>query len=216
MARIISFVFLLGILLVIAALFFQVMASFFVPLFLAVLLAVMFRPLHLWLVARSRGHPRLAAGATTLAILVIVLAPMLTVLIQAGFEAGSIARGWDSDTIRRKLAELRERTGLNLPPESITAQLDRLDAQLQGLPEADPNAARERLDSLALGTASLSRELRAEIAQRSAAPDWAATDDADQLQRDAERLAATAGELGSPSVEAADNTVLLQRAKAEF
>ncbi len=216
MARIISFVFLLGILLVIAALFFQVMASFFVPLFLAVLLAVMFRPLHLWLVARSRGHPRLAAGATTLAILVIVLAPMLTVLIQAGFEAGSIARGWDSDTIRRKLAELRERTGLNLPPEIITAQLDRLDAQLQGLPEADPNAARERLGSLALGTASLSRELRAEIARRSAAPAWAATDDADQLQRDAERLAATAGELDRPSVEAADNTVLLQRAKAEF
>ena len=88
MARIISFVFLLGILLVIAALFFQVMAGFFVPLFLAVLLAVMFRPLHLWLVARSHGHPRLAAGATTLAILVIVLAPMLTVLIQAGLEAG--------------------------------------------------------------------------------------------------------------------------------
>ena len=127
MARIISFVVLLAILLVIAALFFQVMAGFFVPLFLAVLLAVMFRPLHLWLVARSRGHPRLAAGATTLAILLIVLAPMLTVLVQAGLEAGSIARGWDSETIRRKLNDLRERTGLDLPPDSIGAKADWID-----------------------------------------------------------------------------------------
>ncbi|HEX7446028.1 MAG TPA: AI-2E family transporter [Pirellulales bacterium] len=212
MARIISFVFLLGILLVIAALFFQVMAGFFVPLFLAVLLAVMFRPLHLWLVARSRGHPRLAAGATTLAILVIVLAPMLTVLIQAGFEAGSIARGWDSDTIRRKLAELRERTGLQLPPANITARLDRIDAALQGLHDADPNRARERFEVLVASAESLSGDLRAETAGRGVAPAWAAIDDAAQLQRDADRLAATAGELARQ----ADDSALAQRAGAEL
>lgn len=216
MARIISFVVLLGILLVIAALFFQVMAGFFVPLFLAVLLAVMFRPLHLWLVARSRGHPRLAAGATTLAILLIVLAPMLTVLVQAGLEAGSIARGWDSETIRRKLDDLRERTGLDLPPDSIGAKVDWIDATLRGPSDVDSAGARDRAGQLADVASGLARDLRAEIDRRNGAPPWSATDDADKLRRGAERLATTASELARQSTDAPPGGALLKRANAEF
>lgn len=216
MARIISFVVLVGILLVIAALFFQVMAGFFLPLFLAVLLAVIFRPLHLWLVGRSRGHPRVAAGVTTLAILVIVLAPMLTVLIQAGLEAGSIARGWDAEMVRRKLSELRERTGLLPPPESVEAQLDQIDQALQGLPDADPQSARERLAILAASTQTLAQGVRGEIDRRRAAPEWAATADAKQLRGDLDRLAATAGELARLPPENPQSGTLVQRARAEY
>lgn len=216
MARIISFVVLVGILLVIAALFFQVMAGFFLPLFLAVLLAVIFRPLHLWLAARSRGHPRLAAGATTLAILVIVLAPMLTVLIQAGLEAGSIARGWDAEMVRRKLSELRERTGLLLPPDNVDAQLDDIDSALHGLPDADPESSRRQIDSLAESSHALVQNLRADIDRRHTAPEWAATTDAKQLGDDLDRLATTAGELARLPAKDPQSGAMIQRMRSAY
>jgi len=65
MSRVVSFVVLVAILLVIAGLFFHVMSSFFLPLFLAVLLVVMFRPVHVWIAGRCRGRERLAAGHMT-------------------------------------------------------------------------------------------------------------------------------------------------------
>ena len=90
MARIVSFVVLVAILLVIAALVFQVMAKFLLPMFLAVLLAVMFGPLHRWFMAKCKGHDRVAAGLTTASILVILGIPLLAILIQAFFEGQAI------------------------------------------------------------------------------------------------------------------------------
>ena len=74
----------LGILAVIAFLFFQVMAVFALPLFLAVLLVVMFRPMYLWIVARCGNRERLAPALTTMAILLIFLIPMLLIFFEAG------------------------------------------------------------------------------------------------------------------------------------
>ena len=51
MARIVSFLVLVAILVVIAAVFIRVMAGFFVPLFLAALLGVIIQPLYRWLLA---------------------------------------------------------------------------------------------------------------------------------------------------------------------
>jgi predicted PurR-regulated permease PerM len=92
MARIVSLVALVVILLVIAGLFFQVMANFLLPLFLAVLLVVMFGPLNRWFRGHCRGHDRVAAGLTTLSILLMVLAPLLLLLAEAGREAESVYR----------------------------------------------------------------------------------------------------------------------------
>lgn len=90
MARIVSFVVLVAILLVIAALFFQVMAKFLLPMFLAVLLAVMFGPLHRWYMAKCKGHDRVAAGLTTASIILILSIPLLAILIPAFFEGQAI------------------------------------------------------------------------------------------------------------------------------
>ena len=49
------------------------MAGFALPLFLALLLVVMFRPLYVWFVVKCKGRERLAAGLTTIAILLIFL-----------------------------------------------------------------------------------------------------------------------------------------------
>jgi predicted PurR-regulated permease PerM len=90
MARIVSLVVLVAILLVIAGLFFQVMANFLLPLFLALLLVVMFGPMYDWFRTRCRGHARIAAVLTTLAILLIVLVPLFALLIEAGYEARTV------------------------------------------------------------------------------------------------------------------------------
>ncbi|MBN2474024.1 MAG: AI-2E family transporter [Pirellulales bacterium] len=95
MSRIVSFVVLVAILLVMAALFFQVMASFLLPMFLAVLLVIMFGPLHRWVVAKCKGRIRLAAGLTTAAILLILLIPVLLILVPATVQGFGIYNGQD-------------------------------------------------------------------------------------------------------------------------
>lgn len=74
--RLISFIVLLAIVLLVGAVFFQVMAQFIVPLFLACVLLVMFQPRYQWLLRRMPGHPRIAALITTALILLAVLLPL--------------------------------------------------------------------------------------------------------------------------------------------
>ena len=56
MARIVSLVVLVVILLLLGGLFLRVMAGFLLPLFLALLLAIMFGPLNRWFRRRLGGH----------------------------------------------------------------------------------------------------------------------------------------------------------------
>jgi predicted PurR-regulated permease PerM len=75
--RVISFIVLLAVLLFVGAIFFQVMAQFFVPLFIACVLLVVFKPLHSRILRRMPRHPRLAALTTTISILLAVLLPLV-------------------------------------------------------------------------------------------------------------------------------------------
>jgi predicted PurR-regulated permease PerM len=75
--RLISFIVLLAIVLLVGAVFFQVMAQFMVPLFLACVLLVVFQPLHRWLLRYLPKYPRVAALATTAAILLVALLPLV-------------------------------------------------------------------------------------------------------------------------------------------
>ncbi|HVX13806.1 MAG TPA: AI-2E family transporter [Pirellulales bacterium] len=196
MARILSFIVLVAILLVMGALFFRVMAGFFVPLFLSVLLVVMFRPVHRWIVVRSRGRERLAAGLTTLAILAIVMAPLILVLIQAGFEASLIARHWNSATIKEKLASVRQKTGLSLPPPPVISGLDRVDDALGAASAVDGPDERQVAD-LSAAVGDLASALYQELSASEELPLWVATSDAEKLAADRQRLAAAA-ELHEP------------------
>jgi predicted PurR-regulated permease PerM len=74
--RVISLIVLLAIILLVGAVFFQVMAEFIVPLFLACVLLVVFQPLHSWMLERMPRHPRLGAMLTTMLILLVVLVPL--------------------------------------------------------------------------------------------------------------------------------------------
>jgi predicted PurR-regulated permease PerM len=75
--RVISFIVLLAIVLLVGAIFFQVMAQFFVPLFLACVLLVVFAPLHRWFGERMPLWPRTAAMLTTVAIILVVVLPLV-------------------------------------------------------------------------------------------------------------------------------------------
>lgn len=79
MPRVISFIVLLAIVLLVGAVFFQVMAQFMVPLFLACVLLVVFEPPHAWILQRIPRWPRLAALLTTALILLFVLLPLVIV-----------------------------------------------------------------------------------------------------------------------------------------
>ena len=65
MSRWISLIVLLIIIMVTGALLYRVMAGFLLPLFLAAVLAVIFRPVHAWVLSRFKGRQYLAAGLTT-------------------------------------------------------------------------------------------------------------------------------------------------------
>jgi predicted PurR-regulated permease PerM len=75
--RVISFIVLLAIVLLVGAIFFQVMAQFFVPLFLACVLLVVFAPLQRWIGDRMPARPRLAALLTTVSIILVVVLPLV-------------------------------------------------------------------------------------------------------------------------------------------
>jgi predicted PurR-regulated permease PerM len=90
MAKIVSFVTLVVVLLVIGGLFLRVMAGFLLPLFLALLLVIVFGPMHRWFVGRCGRHYRIAALLATVSILAVVLVPLAVLLLAAGCEAQSL------------------------------------------------------------------------------------------------------------------------------
>ena len=137
MARIVSFVVLVAILLVIAALFFHVMAKFLLPMFLAVLLAVMFGPLHRWLMVKCKGRDRLAAGLTTASIILILLIPLLAILIPAFFEGQAIYLA-----IKKSVSQESQQA-----PERVPDEKDEADAVKK--PEKKPEKKKSGSGALA-------------------------------------------------------------------
>lgn len=92
MSRLASFVVLIAVILVVAFLFFRVILEFVVPMFLAAVLVVVFRPLHKWFEYKLAGHPRWAAAATTVCIILIVLVPVVAIGWNAYREVAALAR----------------------------------------------------------------------------------------------------------------------------
>jgi len=90
MPRVVSFIVLLAIILLIGSMFFQVMVQFIVPLFLAAVLVVIFKPLHHWMLKKCGDRPRISAALTTLAIVLIVLLPITGMLIRAVTEGAEL------------------------------------------------------------------------------------------------------------------------------
>ena len=121
MARNASLIVLLGIIAALGFVFFRVMADFWLPLFLAALLVVIFRPVHQWILDRCEGKQKRAAVLTTLAILFIVLGPLIWVVALAVSEVEVLfARPWASE-MGERVNSLRAKAHLEMPyAEAVT------------------------------------------------------------------------------------------------
>jgi predicted PurR-regulated permease PerM len=91
---------------------------------LAVLLAVLFRPLHQWIRHKLNGRVRVAAALTTLAVLLIVFTPVLLITLRTISEARSIVENnrnlrLDPDILKHFVESVNERTGLTLNANDI-------------------------------------------------------------------------------------------------
>lgn len=111
MSRMISFWILVGIIAVIGFLFYQVMLPFVLPLFLAAVLVVMFRPVHRWFLVKCKGRPRLAASLTTAAVMLIVLAPAGVILTSATIEAIAVVGSINNQASSGRLTAEMQRLG---------------------------------------------------------------------------------------------------------
>jgi predicted PurR-regulated permease PerM len=112
MARIVSFVVLFVMMLLIFGLFFRVMVDFLVPMFLAVLLVIIFRPVHEWFLKKCKTHDRIAAMLTTGVVMLVFFVPAAYLLYRAALEGGNFYRVAMDDYAK---AAKREDSPLNQP-----------------------------------------------------------------------------------------------------
>ena len=128
MAKTISFIVLVILILLVGGVFFVVMKQFVLPLFLALLLVIMFRPLHEWLQKKFPKYPHVSAALTTISIVTIALIPLLLVSIQAGMEGVAVAQSADPEQLvmsfQKKFSNLSSQVrdwaqhlGVTVPPD---------------------------------------------------------------------------------------------------
>ncbi len=84
MSRHVTLAVLLCLIAAIGLLFFQVIRPFVVAIFVSIVLAVLFAPIHRWLSERLGGRNRIAAALTTTLVLLLVLLPIGFTLLMAG------------------------------------------------------------------------------------------------------------------------------------
>ena len=141
MSKYFSFIALLVVIILVAILFYKVMAGFFVPLFLAALLVVIFRPMHNWIVDRCKGREKLAAVLTTASVLLAVLLPLAALFVLAAFESQQVLKKFDKTTILNTVETTRRKLKLKMP--AIADDLNAVQIQLDNIAET------ERLEEIA-------------------------------------------------------------------
>lgn len=177
MAKIFSFVVLIVVIVVIGALFYKVMRMFFLPLFLAALMVVIFKPVHRWIYERCGHRKRLAALFTTAAILIVVLLPLGWGLALAINEGVEIITSDPAAKIEGKLNEFRQAWGLAMPYQGELEQFAAATRKLA--PRDDDEAARRITPAEAERIEQLRANFENVLDAKVAAPE---TSDRDRIQ----------------------------------
>ena len=92
-------VFFLTLLVFVTLAFYELIDNFFRAIFWAAILALMFRPVHQWLVKSMPNWPALNALLTTIAVVVAVLIPVTVVAIAVAQEVANLARDFETGNI---------------------------------------------------------------------------------------------------------------------
>ncbi|RMF45281.1 MAG: AI-2E family transporter [Planctomycetota bacterium] len=148
MTRLISFIVLLAIIFLVGLLFYKVLINFFVPLFLAGVVVVVFHPVHQWMLEKTGGREKLAAGLTTAVAALVLLIPF-PFAVYAAVQGVSLMRENDAQTIRLRIEHIRDELGLQMPPyypdiQVVEREIDQLITSAHDvlLTEEDPRLSR--------------------------------------------------------------------------
>jgi predicted PurR-regulated permease PerM len=158
-----SFFGLLAIVAVMGALFYRVMAAFFLPLFLALLLTVIFRPLYLWFVEKSGGLKRLSAGLTTAIVLFLALAPLAWAATLAVKEGNQLVAELKVADVQKRLEKVRKMAGLDM---HYIQELNQVDKILTELLDAEADQTVEFQQSRLNDAREQLQAFRAELPER--------------------------------------------------
>ena len=190
MNRIVSFGLLLAVILITGFIFFKVMAGFFLPLFMAALLVVLFRPLHEWILQRVKRRPKVAALLTTIAILLIVLLPFTTIVFFAANESRSVIRKLDPSSINDKIGLVRSKMGLDMPAQVDFQRMDQVIDAIQDQAIAQNiERQREQIDYDITELRGLSVDLGLALAKEGFELTWDETPEMDSEATDQEPTA---------------------------
>lgn len=146
--RVVSLIVLLVVVLLIGVMFFRVMASFLVPLFLAAVLTVVFKPLHNWTLSKFEGRKQVSALATTLLIALLVVVPTAVLGWMAYVETDRIVRvaiaSAEAQAEADKSSESSAKPELILPDDTKASEADAPELEEQG-EQSDPASWTEAL-----------------------------------------------------------------------
>ncbi len=108
--RLVSLAVLVTLIVVLGVSFFKVVAPFLLPLFLAAVVAMISQPLFRYFQKKLRGHVRLAAGVTTVALVAAVLVPVSLGIFIASVQVYTITQtALDSGQLDRWVTQIRKR-----------------------------------------------------------------------------------------------------------
>lgn len=147
MNRSINLLVLLALLVMLGATFYQFVAPFLLPLFLAAVLAIVCQPVYIWLLERCGNQRRwLAAGLTTLGVVALVLIPILIGTMVAATQLVNFTRTYlSAETIAesRLWKDLLEpaltKVTAVVPPPSVPNEVpDESDTAARELTEVPP------------------------------------------------------------------------------
>ena len=107
MVRVVSLSVLLTLIVALGLTFYQVLAPFLLPLFLAAVFAILCQPIHEYFLGRTGGRIRLASGLTTAAVISTLLVPLVVGIVLASMQLFVLA----TDLANRDLTRTwREKT----------------------------------------------------------------------------------------------------------
>ena len=150
LSRIVSFTVLIGIIFVMGILFFRVMASFVLPLFLAAVLVIVFQPTYGYFLRKFKGRRRWSASVTTTIIGLVVMLPIGLVIAMAVVEGANVTKKLTTAYIKASVEDIREKLDLEMPHKNefsaISATFEHLSDK--ALAERDPSAIIGDVDAI--------------------------------------------------------------------
>lgn len=168
MGRLVSFVVLVVVTSFLLVLSYQVVSVFLLPLFLAAVAVLLFRPAYLLFLRWCRGRRYVAAALMTTSVMLAVLVPFVVGFLVAGIEAAQLIDKLEGGALQKKLSRLRSGIGLDYPyaaecrfiESSLSQLLDEASAGVTAT--GNPRALAILLDEF--------RRLHAQVAERPPEP----------------------------------------------